>query len=233
MGGIGRQNPIPFQIGGGTTELQRTWFEMRKHVGEKGAGPIGGLEDTWRFAKACGIIKVTTMGRRALMQFFPNLATDHIPVYENLLRVPQQTTEEGRRLAITAKFTLQLSAIIPAIRTSLMAFDPALDVVLQAEAQSVHFKPGKMLRPRDGSGVDYSPALGGIRGSAFPTFSSHFILTVLWAGIGPVLPGPILASVQEYLNDVLPSWLDWRIVNQIGFFLDGFNDSRLDLTAMT
>jgi hypothetical protein len=230
MGGIGRQNPIPFQIGGGTTELQRTWFEMRKSIGENGAGPLGGLEDSWRFAKACGLTKCTTMGRRALMQFFPHLATDHLPVYENLLRVPRETHDEERRIAVAAKFTLQLSAVVPAIRAALVALDAGLDVVLQSEAQSVNFQPGKMLRPRDGTAAAY-----GVQArSNFPAFSSHFVMTVLWSGLGASLPpASTRASVERYLNDVLPSWVDWRIVNAVGFFLDGFNDSRLDLTAMT
>ncbi|MEE9395191.1 MAG: hypothetical protein V3W41_22090 [Planctomycetota bacterium] len=230
MGGIGRQNPIPFQIGGGTSELQRTWFEMRKHLGEGGPGPLESLEDRWRFAKACGLVKVTTMGRRALMQFFPHQATDHLTVYENLLRVPRATTDEGRRIAITAKFTAQVSAVIPEVRTALMAFDPNIDVVIQVENQSVHFHPGKMARPRDGTAGAY----GVKAGSDFPAFSSHFILTVLWSGLGASPPPTdTLAAVQDYLNDVLPSWVDWRIVTNLGFFLDGFNDSRLDLTAFS
>lgn len=233
MGGIGRQNPLPFQLGGGTTELERTWFEMRKAVGERGPGPVGSLEDRWRFAKACGVIAVTTAGRRALMQFFPNLATDHITVYENLLRVPPETHDEERRLAITAAFTLQISAVIPDIRTSLMAIDAGIDVVIQSEATSIHFHPGKTLAPRDGTG----PATyGNQKGSIYPNFSSHFILTILWTGLGGSggLPPPNkLAAVQRYLNQTLPAWVDWRIINGSGFYLDGFNDSRLDLTAFS
>jgi hypothetical protein len=231
MGGIGRQNPLPFQIGGGQSETERTWFQMREMIGEDGPGPVGSLEDRWRFAKVAGLVKVTTMGRRALMQFFPDVATDHLPVYENLLRVPQESTEEGRRIAVTRAFTLQVSAIIPDIRDSLQEIDPNLDVVLQLEEQSVNFQPGRYLRPRDAGG----PAAYGIKkGSAFPVFSSHFILTVLWTGLtSGIPPADDLAAVIRFLSDTLPSWVDWRIANGIGFFLDGFNDSRLDLTAFS
>jgi hypothetical protein len=228
MGGIGRQNPLPFQVGGGTTELERIWFELRKQLGEKGPGPVGCLEDRWRFAKACGMAKVTTMGRRALMQFFPRWATDHLEVYESLLRVPQEDTEEGRRLAVAAAFTAQISAVVPEIRSSLQDIDSSIDVIAETESRSVHFKPGKYLKGRLGTDVWY----GVNEHSAYPTFSSHFVLTVFWPG-GPVLDPATLDRVKRYLNDTLPSWFDWRIVNAVGFYLDGYNDSRLDLTAFS
>ena len=62
------------------------------------------------------------------------------------------------------------------------------------------------------------------------------ILTVLWDGLaasGGIPPADKRLEVEDFLNDVLPSWFDWRIINRTGFFLDGFADSRLDLTAFS
>jgi len=234
VGGIGRQNPGPFQIGGGRSEFERIWFELRKAIGDDGAGPIDSLEDTWRQSKAAGIVMATAMGERALNQFFPFKATDHLGVYEDLLRVAPASTEQGRRDAITAAFTRQVSAIVGDLRGELQAIDPGLDYLTQTADDAIVAHAGKYLRPRPAGG---GPATqyGSQAGSKFPNFSSHFIVTVLWSGLtGGIAPASELKKVQDLLNDTLPAWVDWRVINATGgFFLDGFNDSLLSITPFS
>ena len=229
MGGLGRQNPLPFQIGGGQSETERIWLALRDALGEDGAGPVEGLEDAWRLAKVAGLVKATTMGRRALCQYFPDLATDHLSVWEDALKLASEDDDELRRQAVAAAVTFKASALIPTLRTRLQAINADVDIVTQTEATNVHFMPTKYLRPRTEPG---QTRYGDQAAAQFPAFSSYFIVTVLWSGLGSSDPPPSdLAKVEGLLNRSLPSWVDYRIINRSGFYLDGYNDSRLDLTA--
>lgn len=229
MGSVGRYNPLPFHVGGDPSPTEKVWRQLRSALGRTSgdkevAGPIGGIDDEWRLAKARIIARCLQLDELAALQAIPDKATVHLPVYEALLRVPAAETDVERQAAVAEVYTAQLQAIIPEIRAHLKAIDSTLDVVTRTRAEVIYTQFGKTLaaRPTD----DYMT----VRNHALlPNFSSDFVLVVRWPG---GVPDAVKRDqVERYLNDVLPSWVDYTIQNQAGFFLDGFNGSLLDLTA--
>lgn len=238
MGGYGRQNPYPFQYGGGESDTETTWRALRKAVGafgegaENGAGAIGGVEDAFREAKAQVIAAVMAEAERAAFQALPNLATDHIPVYQKNLGVPPKATAEEDRQAIAAAFTRMPEADIPHLRVAIQEISTQADIVTTDDdtASYVHF--GKWLAPRTGT-----PAygIGAAQSSEIPNYSSHFVTIVEWT-LAPseiIPPANTLADIESHLNEVLPAWQDYTIITGTGFYLDGGpnDDSLMDLTA--
>jgi len=223
MGGFGRHNPFPFQLGGGQTEIEETWQELRKALGEGGAGPVGGIEDAWRWIKSEMIACAARMAERAVLQAFPDRCTDHLPVWEENLLVPQVANDQLRREAVTAALTGNISAVIPNLTAALQEIDPTIGISVQDEDTSFNFIPGRYYRPR---GVGYT-AYGGV-GSSFPNFSSWFVVQVLWPGGIP--DAGQLAQAVDILNNVLPSWVDWQITNGPCYY-DGFNDTYYDISG--
>ena len=226
MGGIGRQNPCPFQIGGGDTEIEETWRELRKALGEGGAGPVGGIEDEWRWAKAEMVAAAAQMALRAVTQAFPDLCTDHLPVWEENLLVPQEANDQLRREAVTAAYTAHISAVIPNLTSSLQAIDPTIGIVVQDEDDSFNFAPGRYWRPR---GIGAGP-YGVHPASMFPGFSHWFVVRVLIPGGIP--DAATQAQVEDVLNETLPAWVDWQIINREGLHCDGFLSSYLDYSGV-
>ena len=140
--------------------------------------------------------------------------------------LPQEETDQERREAIAAAFTMQSRAIISSIRDDLQAIDSGIDVVLQTYDESTIFQHGKAYADRSGDTYNTAGA------ALMPSYSSHHILYVRWTGATGGIPDPNLrAEVERYLNRVLPSWMDYSISNGSGFYLNGFNYSYLGLTA--
>ena len=222
MGGWGRQNPWPLQWGGGESAFERLWMGLRAMLGPKGPGPIGGLEDAWRESEVAGIVGVSTMAERAELQGLPSKATDHLPVYERLLGLYEESSDEARRLAAATAWTTVLSCINPELAAKLVEIDAGISIVL--------LDPNKTATSQFGKA--YSWVTGNIVGSQYPNYSNDHILYIMWSGcpLG-VPPQNKLAQVERLLNQVLPSWIDYCITNDTPlFYLDGFMDSRLDLT---
>jgi hypothetical protein len=222
MGGWGRQNPWPFQWGGGQSDFERLWMGLRAMLGPKGPGPIGGLEDAWRESETAGIIAVAAMAERAMLQGIPSKATDHLPVYEQLLGLFEEDTEEARRLACAVAWTTVLSCINPDLAAQLTRIDTGISIVLLDPNTTATSQFGKM----------YEWLLGAIVGSQWPNYSNDHILYLQWSGCpAGIPPQDKLAQVERLLNQVLPGWVDYVITNDTPlFYLDGFMDSRLDLT---
>ena len=229
MGGWGRQNPWPFQWGGGKSTFEMLWDALRSMLGEKGPGPRGSLEDAWREAKVAGLLMVISMPERAALQALPSKATDHIPVYEALLKVPRADTDEERRAAITAAWTESLTAILPELQNRLEAIDEDLSIVTLNVDQTYIFHFGAAFFTE--APFQFSPVTvaGGPQESSYPMFSQHFVITVLWANQpGGIPPAATRDLVERELNKSLPAWVDWKIITKIGFILDS---DPLDLTA--
>jgi hypothetical protein len=228
MGGIGRQNPLGTEIGGGEGTVEQVYLALRANLGEGGAGPPGSLEDEARWAKAEMIAVAMAHMERALLQYFPDHATDFIPAYEQDLNVPRRETDVERREAITAAYVGGTGAVWPWLLTQLRKAVPTIDFVQQDPDQSFEFQPGRYLRPREDAAA--IAAYGVNATSAFPAYSSHFVLTVLWPG---GIPDPALRDqVARTLNDSLQSWCDWRIINSRPLYCDGFNDAYLDVSGV-
>jgi len=227
MGGWGRQNPWPFQWGGGRSTFEQWHDALREMLGTGGAAPKGTLEDAWRESKVSGIIKVVTMSERAALQALPSKATDHLDVYEAILKVPRQSTDQGRREAVAAAWTEALSGVLTTIEAKLVAIDAQISLELHTRAQSTTVQFGPPFETD--AGVLASFDLGEAQ-TAFPGFSSHFMLYVLWQGQPAGIPDPTTrTTVERELNKSLPSWWDWRIITKQGFTLD---QDPLDVTGL-
>lgn len=229
MGTIGRLNPLPYHIGGNPSPTAKVWRALRRALGRtsgdrEAAGPVGGIEDSWRLSKARVIARTLQLDELAALQAIPSKASVHLPVYEALLLVPQAETEVERQAAVAAVYAAQLSAIIPEVRKRLKAIESSLDVVTQAHSPAIHTQFGRMLRDRVGG--DFLPTR---EHALFPNFSQHFVLVVQWPGAA--WDAAKRLQVERFLNDVLPSWVDYTIQNAAGFYFDGFNDSVFDMTG--
>jgi hypothetical protein len=220
--GLGILNPCGFQCGGGPTLTEKVYRQLRQGLGTDGAGPEDGLEDRWRQCKALVIAKAMDVSERAAMQAFPQLGVEHAPVYEAVLSLPAQPTLAEETDAIASSYTLELDATIAGLQDELSAIDAAIVIDLIASGQSVVTRHGKPFQ------VDGAPQ----GTSQWPAYSQHFFLHVRWPVTGGVPPADKKRLVERALSRSLPSWVDWTIYNQAGFYLDGFNDSYLDVTAM-
>jgi hypothetical protein len=230
MGSIGPRNPLPYHIGGAPAPTERVWRALRKAVGvassgREAAGPVDGLEDQWRIAKARAIARVDQMAELAALQSLPNKATVHLEVYEALLSTPRAATTVERQAAVAADYTAQINALIPTLRAGLMAIDSTIDVVTIDDDYAVEAQFGQYLASRTVP-ADY----GGRLAARLPNFSTHFVLYVTWPGTWDLTK---LNQVERYLNRALPSWCDYSIDNASGFYLDGGLDdlSLLDATS--
>lgn len=235
MGKLSTLNPLPLHLGRNPSQTERVWRAMRGALGTntrgaQAAGPEAGVEDTWRRAKARVIARERQRLDLAVEQGFPQNATVHLGLLEDELNIPREATDVQRQAAVAAAYTAQLGAVIPSIREYLQAtFDSGLDVVTWDSDQAIRSRQGKAFAS---TGDAY---LAGTRESGLlSNFASEFVLAVMWTGLVAGIPDPlVLQSVRDYLNGVLPSWCDFVIFNGVGFYLDGFNDSRLDLTAFS
>lgn len=217
---LGALCPLPFQVGGGPTLPEKVYRELREGLGEGGAGPEDGLEDSWRQAKALGIAKALSVVERAAMQAFPDRGIEHLPVYEAILGIATEDHLVARTSAVVDAYTLQLDATIPGLKQSLQAIDPIIEIDTISPDKSVVTRHGK---PFDDDPDDTS---------YWPAYSQHFFLHVRWPVPGGVPDADKKRRVARVLSRALPSWVDWTIYNQAGFYCDGYLDSYLDVTAM-
>lgn len=236
MPGLG--NPLAFALGGGPSGQELAYDSLRQAVGDGLRARVGSIVEKWRMAKARGLAAIV-QDDRAAMQAFPNLATDFLEVYEEILRIvpPSGTSETDRRDTVVARYTRTVDATHPKLLAQLQALDPLFEILI--------IEP-ELTRTTD-VGVrafqDFNPASPLACGPAFdlhvgtseknssvPNFSDDFILYVLLdIGGGTFTPAhrrAILAA-QDELNESLPAWVDFRTFTAVGFILD------LDLLDVT
>lgn len=238
--GIGGLSGLPFLVGGGDTDEEEIYAQLRNPaiVGEGDVAVTeDGIDALWRKAKATAIAAALSAIERANEQAFPGHATDHIPVYEEILRIAQEDTLVERQRACETAWCLQISAEIPTIRAGLQAIDPALDVQSTDYDQAAITMFGKLFKPIDGL-VPYGSGLSANRlSAAYPNVATDFCLLVAYQlAPGQIRPSDaVLAAVAHYLNDVLPAWVDWWVFTGPGFYLDGGVDgtSLMDITAFS
>lgn len=235
-GGFGWHNPWPFEWGGGPTRVERTYEAMKRAVGEGGyAKNEDGIEGLWRAVRADAIAAINSSAERAITQAFPNLATDHIPVYEEQFRITPASgeTDEQRRQAITEAYTRRVESDHPTLLLALQRIDPRFTVPDVPRETSVVVELGKAFQPLSGT-----PAFGGGRRStAFPNYASEYIVPVVLDLSATPTPTAaeqlVLLKAKRYLNEVLSSWMHYAVGVGgvgVGFILD---DSTLDATGLT
>lgn len=204
---LGALNPCAFQCGGGPTLVEKIYRALRASLGRDGAGPEGGLEDTWRIAKAIAIAKALSAGERAAMQAFPNLGVEHLPIYEGILGVRDGETLAERTEAVAAAYVGVPDATDTGLEGALKKIDPSIELVIV---------------DRDSSAIS---RYGYPFGADYVAYSEHFFAFVEW----PAIDESKRATVERLLNKALPAWCDFSIYQSRGFVLD---ESELDVTYM-
>lgn len=235
MGGFGWHNGWPFEFGGGDTEDEEIYGALRGAVGKGGAAEDdSGLDGLWRQSKAQALATLQSMAERAALQAFPTYATDHLPVYEEILRIVpgEDETEVERRAEVVAAWTRQQKADTPSFIEQLQLIDPRASLLPCPHDQATTTVLGKAFEPQDGI-PDYGPR----RSTGYPNFATEYVHTIALAldTVPPVANAAdlvIINRIKRFLRDVLPSWETFQIVTsaEAGFILDL---SPLDVTAMT
>jgi hypothetical protein len=228
----GWHNPWPFQWGGGETEDEIVYEAMRRAVGRRGsASDDSGIDGLWRQVRAEAIATLNTFAERAVLQVFPGVATDHIPLYEEYLGIaPSATaTQEDRRQEILARVTFDLLADEPDVRQQLQRIDSRIDTVQLPHAKTDIVMLGKAFEPQNAT-PDYGPTVS----TGYPNYSTEFWVPVLFdlAGAAPsASQSLVVGRIKRLLNTLLPSWVSFAVMTSSpGFFLDV---SALDFTAIT
>lgn len=218
---LGGLHPLPFHVGGGPTFAEKLYNESRSALGPKGAGPTGGLEDSWRKCRALAMSKAASAAERAAMRAFPSSGGEALPIWEALLGVDQELTIGDRIASVTAAFTQSLDAVASSIETRLQEVDATITVeAVDADTTTVA-RSGQPFQVASGDAHDTS---------RWPAYSEHAILFVKWPGGVPDTDKR--RRVERILNRDLPAWWDWRIYNVSGFYCDGYLNSFCDLTLL-
>ncbi len=236
-------NPLSFELGGGPSPQEQVYNVMFQNVGDGIRSTPDSLVEKWRFARARGIAAFS-MDDRAATQAFPDLSTDYLPVWEDILSIiPNPSASEAERQAIVlAEYTRVIDATFPNLETKLKDIDSLISIILLPQAFTRITSPGRGFQDWDPSASDASGPpfnLGpiGVTGAgpdqtALPNYSSNFILYVLFdvgAGAISVSNQRTLAEISELLNESLPAWVDLNLFTACGFVLD---QDLLDITAM-
>jgi len=215
------------ELGGGVSSYDAAHAVLRSLVGTL-AGPEDGLEDAWRAIKAAALVDAASSLELAVVQGLPNIATAHIPVYEAALAVsPAEGADDvQRRKAITDIWTAQIGADYPALRASIQAISAQADLDGIPEQYSTTTRFGKQFGPRPSDG-SYGPDPA-FNATAFPNFSTRFVVTVRWTLQPPELvpPTETVNRIADLLNASLPAWVDWNLHVGAGFFTDGGLDGQ-------
>jgi hypothetical protein len=227
---FGSGNPFPFKLGGGKTDVEAAYEVLKQSVGRGGAAADGTLEAEWRLAKARGLAAAFCMDR-AIMQFFPHLATDAIPLYEALLEIipPPGANEEERSQVITDRWTRVVSAVTSDLEAELKAIHPDFKIVQPDRRHTAVTVMGRAFEDHDPSDERAcGPAFGGGRTfTRFPNYSTEFVCYVQFgaAGVMSEERKRLINRAKEVLRNALPAWVGYQISQDTsgpngGFILD-------------
>jgi hypothetical protein len=228
---FGSTNPFPLKFGGGPSDWQKTHAALRTMVGPKNVGPEDGIEDSWRQARARGLAALASFDERAAMQAFPDNATDHLPVYEQILRLapPADASDEERRRTYLALWTRLIDATIPSLESELQAIDSRfsiVDISTYIPTQNRVTQAGRTVEPyselaADPNNPPFSPSFGR-SGTQFPNYADSYRVHVQFGVPNGTYPDAVMLDAMrratDLLNERLPAWCAWNI-----FFEDGSN----------
>jgi len=235
MGGIGGCNPLPFELGGTQSSCIQSYNALRQMVGTGGSAEDGTIEGEWRYAKARALIAAFSDERSSYQQF-PDIATDFIPIHEEILGLVSNNklSDEARRKRNVDRWTRQIDASAPGVEYQLQEIDPRFSLL----------HPDRDLLRTTVSGrafEDYPSGSGPIDGPTFniggsqtytnfPNYSDDFRVIVFFniGGLVTTETQNLMSRAADILDEVLPAWVTWSIVTSLGFYLD---ISQLDYGA--
>lgn len=189
-----------------------------------------GIDGLIRRVRAGAIAAVADQADRAVLQGFPNHATDLLAYYERLVGLsddPDLTIEERQAAAATI-YALQQASDIPSLRAALALIDDRFTIMTSPYATSTTTIMGRAFEDLAGE----EPFGGGRESSGYPNYSSTSVLRVvleLGDGVQPSTEERRkIKLARRLLHDAIPATTDLQIVTHRGFTLDV---SRLDLTS--
>ena len=229
MSGLDWDSQIPLDVGGGPSVREQIYAALRNAMGTGGtARREDGIDALWRQCRAIAIANAFESVERAALQVFPELCTDHIPVYEAryVLHPRPGANDVERRAAISAARYRAAAGDAPSIRRMAQEIDSRADILSFPWDMSNVIAGG--VRPFDEDGEL----------TAWPNHSSvAFHCTVLLdvATDPDYSPTPSAADLRAIalllamLADTLNVWTTFDVVTSVGFLAD---ISPVGLTAM-
>ncbi len=238
---LGWTNPLPMALGGGPTDIETIWRALREMVGgEHGPGPENGVEDLFRQQKATAIAGAERAIERAFLQLFPGLATDALPLWEDLLLASGTDTEATLRALLVLAWQAPDGLTTPHLVEELTAISSQLTIAIE-DVDTTHTTiAAKYQAPADNVPPYGLASPVGHISAVLPNYATRDIVRVTYtlASGETGIPSAVSARVEELLGRRLPAWQTWTLVqldpdDGAGFFLDGGTNgnSVLDLTA--
>lgn len=241
MSSIGWMNPIPFVIGGATTDVEDTWRALRGMVGgEHGPGPEHGIEDLARQVKAERIAFAERAIERAFLQNFPGIATDALAIWEALTLVSGAENEVALRALVALAWQARKGTTTPSLVEALSAISPRLTIDMEDADETIVTEPSKYFGPENNVPPYGLASPAGMTSAVLPNYASRDVLRVVYTlDSGELeIPDNIVSDVTKLLHARLPSHQTWTLVQFSeaagpGFLLDGglHGESLLDVTA--
>lgn len=229
---IGGGGGFPFQIGGGLTEWEEIYHAIRDCLGDA-AGPEDGILDTWNQAETEAIY-ASSLVEAAVRQWLPLYATTSLPIWENEVfgDITPADTDQERREEIHRRYTSTSRADGPSLLTDLQLIDAGLNIVSVDNATTRHVMPGRLFGPWPSRTNDFGPRLS----SAVGQFDDHAVVRVTYTlkSGESAIPQAIKTAVAELMNKALPANYSYELSDTgAAFYMDGFNNSRMDQTRIS
>lgn len=233
-------NPLPFALGGGPTDIENVWRSLRAMVdAERGAGPEEGILDLARQQKATAIVGADQAIERAVLQAWPGLSTDALPIWEALYQVAGASDDTELRELLAFAWLNAKGASTPSLAEDLTAISAQLAIEIEDEDEAIVTVPGKYLAPADDVPPYGLASPVGLVSALYPNFASRDVLRVVYAldATETEIPDAVVRDVTKLLNRRLPSWQTWTLTASWEggvFLLDGgdHGESLLDLTPL-
>ena len=221
------------QVGGSPSRFESTHTALQRIVGRNGySTDEDEIEALWRMAKADALTALGTFDERAAMQASPETATDFISAYEEILGIDVDTerSDQQRRNVIVPDYTGVPEAWTSGLNEAIARIEPTASILHRPWDNSGTTQIGRWYEPMNGSD---SYDEGNVRiATEWPNVSDMNTVIVKYElGAGVVPSREQLRKtiqIQNHLNDVIPSWIDFHIIYSVGFTLDL---SRLDATG--
>ena len=216
---IGSLNPLPFRVGGGPTPSSKAYATIRQAVGKGGSAENDrGIDGLWRRSRAKGLAAATSSTRRALMQAFPQIATDALPYYERrvgLIPGPDDT-EPQRRAAVLPRWTAHAIRSWNELEDALQLLDPRFVLVAPNDATEIISFMGRGFEGHDPNDETLGPAFGIPGGcTQLPNYSTRQILRVSFPLGYAGAPNPndalLIDRARALLRSALPGDEDFTI----------------------
>ena len=232
---LANKNPLPFKVGGSPTRFEKAYAVIKRMVGRNGyADDDDEIEAQWRQAKAYALSMISSVDERAARQISPAYATDHIPLFEEMLGIPSDETlsDEQRRRRIVPDYVDVPEAWTEALTTQLKAIDPLAEIITRTWATASTTQIGKWYEEFTPiAGKEYDD-VGARKATAYPSISDmHQVIIKYDLGNG-VKPNREqdrkTLLMQDTLNDTIPGWVNFSIIYATTFTLDS---SLLDATG--